>query len=106
MESNDYQKGRKNFKRLVDSHEAVWLAAVQNVTCEFSTTLEHIDTKYLLNSSNRLSQSNKPARWSFGICETCIGYKPTRPIHIEIISNEQQLWEDIDSINRNIESVT
>ena len=92
--------GRENFSNCIKAMEKEWLEKDGAISCEFSTAPEHLDIALLIDSSNRLATGKKSGRWTFSFCDTCEEHHKNRPIHVEIVSNQMQIWNDLDELNR------
>ena len=93
--------GQKNTKQdfadEVTRLQNEWLRKNGTSGCYFYTKLACLDTTLLITSSDLLSRSETPARWTFELQENNLEHNNS--ILVKITTNRNQIWNDLDVIN-------
>lgn len=88
---------RQDFSDEVVRLQNEWLRKSGTSGCYFYTKLACLDTTLLITSSDLLSKSEIPARWTFKLQENNLEHNDS--IFVRITTNRSQIWNDLDAIN-------
>lgn len=88
---------KEGFAEEVIGLQNEWLKKGGTSGCYFYTKLACLDTTLLITSSDLLSKSKLPARWTFKLEENNLEHNDS--IIVKITTNRNQIWNDLDAIN-------